>query len=73
MSFVLDGVGLEMRAVGLQDRAVHQAVAGRLLDDPVQYLLRYRRVTIAPTPVLQQRRGIEDPSAAAAKTSDRRR
>ena len=35
-------------------------MADRLLDNPVEYLLRHRRVAIAATPVLRQRRGIED-------------
>lgn len=56
---VLVGAGLQMSAVGVEHRAVDQAVIDRLLDYPVEDVLRHRGVVEAPPPVLRQRRGVE--------------
>ncbi len=55
----LVGVGLEMRRVGIEHRAVDQAGPDRLLDDPVEDRLRYCLVLVAAATVLRQRRGVE--------------
>ena len=57
--FALVGIGLEMRAVGIEHRPIHQAMADRLLDDGVEYVLGHTRIGEASPPALAQGRGIE--------------
>lgn len=57
---VLVGVGLEVGSVGVEHRAVDEPFADRLLDDPINDLLRDITVIVTPPPVLAEGRRIED-------------
>ncbi len=56
--FVLVGVGLQVRGIGVEHRPVHQPVAHRLKDDLVEDLLEHRRLVESPPPVLADRGGV---------------
>lgn len=56
---VLVGVGLQVRGVGVEHRAVDQPMGDRLLDDGLEDVLRHAPVLVPSPPVLAERRGVE--------------
>ena len=58
LKVALVGIGLQVRAVGVEHPPTNQPVLERLLDDAIKDLLFDVRPGKPPSPVLRQRRGV---------------